>query len=120
MEVEEKPIEYTFYEEGDYEARVALPQYQFMREVEDKVLAIKRENVKVFVICPGIIYGCGENTFYPLFKAAWLQEPPKLPYLGEGLNKLPTIHLKDLVRFVVKVGEAPPEGSPYLFAFDQT
>jgi adenylate kinase len=82
MEVEEKPIEYTFYEEGDYEARVPLPNYQFMREVEDKVLGIKRENVKVFVVCPGIIYGCGENTFYPLFKAAWLQEPAKLPHLG--------------------------------------
>jgi adenylate kinase len=76
--------------------------------------------VKVFVVCPGIIYGCGEDTFYPLFKAAWLQDPVNLPYLGEGSNKLPTIHLKDLVRFVVKVAESPPENSPYLFAFDQT
>jgi adenylate kinase len=49
-----------------------------------------------------------------------LQDPGKLPYLGDGLNKLPTVHLRDLVKFVVKVAESPPEGSPYLFAFDET
>jgi adenylate kinase len=43
-----------------------------------------------------------------------------LPYLNEGNNKIPTIHLKDLARFVVKVAENPPEGSPYLLAFDET
>lgn len=80
-----------------------LPQYQFIKEIEDKVLAIKRENVKVFIVCPGIIYGCGEDTFYQLFKAAWLQDPIKLPYLHEGNNKIPTIHLKDLVKFIIKV-----------------
>jgi adenylate kinase len=62
----------------------------------------------VFIICPGIIYGCGEDTFYQLFKSAWLQDPIKLPYLAEGTNKIPTIHLKDLVRLVIKVAENPP------------
>lgn len=72
-------------------------------------------------MCPGIIYGCGENTFYPLFKAAWLQEPLQLPYLEQGDNQIPTIHLKDLVKFVIKLAENPPEeGSPYLLAFDLT
>ncbi len=71
------------------------------------------------MVCAGIIYGCGENTFYPLFRAAWLQEPAKLPYLGNGDNFIPTIHLKDLVKFVIKLAEAPPEEScPYLLAFD--
>lgn len=35
---------------------------------------------------------------------------------------MPMIHLKDLVKFVVKVAENPPEeegASPYLLAFDQ-
>jgi nucleoside-diphosphate-sugar epimerase len=41
-----------------------------------------------------------------------------LPYLGEGTNKIPTIHLKDLVRLVIKVAENPPENSPYLIAID--
>ena len=55
----EKPIEYTFYEDGDYADRVPLAKYNYIKEIEDKVLSIKRENVKVFVVCPGIIYGCG-------------------------------------------------------------
>ncbi len=75
----------------------------------------------MFIVCAGTIYGCGENTFYPLFKAAWLQEPAELPYLGEGDNLIPTIHLKDLVKFVIKLAESPPEeSSPYLLAFDLT
>lgn len=43
-----------------------------------------------------------------------------MPYLGEGSNKIPTIHLKDLVKFVIKVAESPPEASPYLLALDET
>jgi nucleoside-diphosphate-sugar epimerase len=39
--------------------------------------------------------------------------------LGEGNNRIPTIHLKDLVKFVIKVAENPPEGSPYLLAIDE-
>ena len=76
--------------------------------------------MKVLIVCPGVIYGCGEDTYYELFKSAWLQKPNALPYLNEGNNQIPTIHLQDLVRFVVKVAEAPPEGSPYLLALDQT
>lgn len=45
----------------------------------------------------------------------------QLPYLGQGDNQIPTIHLKDLVKFVIKLAESPPEeGSPYLLAFDLT
>lgn len=73
----------------------------------------------MFIICPGIIYGCGEDILYPLFKAAWLQNPSALPYIGNGSNSVPMIHMKDLVKFVVKVAESSPEGSPYLLAFDE-
>jgi hypothetical protein len=34
---------------------------------------------------------------------------------------IPTIHLKDLVKFVIKLAEGPPEeSSPYMLAFDMT
>lgn len=50
-----------------------------------------------------------------------MQEPSQLPYFGQGDNQIPTIHLKDLVKFVIKLAESPPEeGSPYLLAFDLT
>jgi adenylate kinase len=119
-EEEEKPIEYTFFEDADFNEREPLPAYCYIKEIEDRVLSIQKENVKVFVICPGIVYGCGEDTFYPLFRAAWLQDPNPLPFIGGGENVISTIHLKDLVRFVVKVAENPPEGPPYLLAFDET
>lgn len=32
---------------------------------------------------------------------------------------MPMIHLKDLVKFVIKTAENPPEGPPYLLAFDE-
>ena len=83
--------------------RVPTKEYEYIKAIQDKVLSIKRENVKVFIVCPGVIYGCGEDTFYQIFKSAWLQNPTKLPFLKEGNNKVPTIHIQDLARFVIKV-----------------
>lgn len=31
---------------------------------------------------------------------------------------MPTIHLRDLVKMVIKVADSPPESPPYLLAFD--
>lgn len=39
--------------------RMPLAAYSYIKDIEDKVLTIKKENVKVFIICPGAIYGCG-------------------------------------------------------------
>lgn len=80
----------------------------------------KRENVKVIIVCPGILYGQGEEIFEDLFRAAWLQNPKALPYLGEGDNLLPTIHIADLAKFIVKLAESPPEEKVYFNAFDLT
>lgn len=87
--------------------------------MEDLVLSLQKENLKVIVVCAGILYGLGEITFKNHFKAAWLQNPATLPYLNEGDNKIPTIHINDLVKFVLKLAEAPPE-QPYVFAIDDS
>ena len=34
------------------------------------------------------------------------------------MNFIPMIHLKDLVKLVIRVAESPPESPPYLLAFD--
>lgn len=72
------------------------------------MLSLQKENLKVIVICAGVLYGQGEIAFANLFKAAWLNNPKDLPYLGDGLNKIPTIHIQDLAKFVLKIAEAPP------------
>lgn len=76
-------------------------------------------NLKTYIICPGFIYGCGEDIFYDFYKMAWLQNPHELPLFGEGQNKIPTIHIKDLVRLIKKIIEKPPV-ERYIFAVDRT
>ena len=43
-----------------------------------------------------------------------------MPYLGDGENLVPTIHVDDLAKLVFKVAESPPEENPYIFAIDNT
>jgi adenylate kinase len=56
--------------------------------------------LNTYVICPGFIYGHGEDVFYEFFINAWMQDPPYLPVLMEGKNLIPTIHIYDLVSLV--------------------
>ena len=65
------------------------------------------------------MYGKGESIFNSHFKKAWLQEPAKLPFIGEGKNLVPTIHVTDLARIVKKVYESKPERQ-YIFGVDNT
>jgi len=41
----------------------------------------------------------------------------RLPYVGDGNNLVPTIHVTDLARIVLKVFEKKPERQ-YIFAVD--
>ena len=50
---------------------------------------------------------------------SWLQNPISLPYLGDGLNHCPTIHVKDLSKIIKNVSEKKPE-QKYIFAVDKT
>jgi len=107
------------YLEEDFQARVPSSEYEEIKRIEDEVLEFKKENVKIYVIASGIMYGMGESIFESHFKKAWLQNPLKLPYIGEGKNLVPTVHVKDLARMVKKVYETKPE-KQYIFAIDNT
>jgi len=78
--------------------------------------------LRSYIIGTGIIYGNGEleNSFYEHFRRAWLSLHPKLselPIVGEGNNRLPTIHASDLAQFVSVVMEKKPK-KEYLIATD--
>jgi adenylate kinase len=107
------------FTEQDYLKRKASHDYAKIKEVEDKVLNFKKENVKTYVISAGVLYGLGEAIFNHHFERAWKQNPEKLPIIGEGKNYVPTIHVKDLARMVKKISEAPPE-QHYIFGIDNT
>ncbi len=70
------------WEERDFPERVPVAGYERMKELEDIVLNFKKENVKVFVVCCGVLYGLGETVFYEHMKSAWLQLPLSLPFIG--------------------------------------
>lgn len=60
----------------------------------------------------GLLYGAGEDALEYFFRSAWLQDPKKLPYPGNGENLVPSIHVNDLATFVVGLAESPPEAPP--------
>ena len=72
------------------------------------------------MLCSGIRYGNGERIFYDHFQKAWIQNPADLPYIGEGENLVPTIHIIDLARLVRRVVIDDPKEHPYIFAIDKT
>ena len=87
--------------------------------------AIKfNSNVKVRVVCSGLPYGHGEanDVFYEFFRRAWLSLHPdlaSLPCIGNGDNVLPTVHVKDLARFIKHLSNDPVIKKQYFIAVDQ-
>ena len=75
--------------------------------------------MKTYVICPGFIYGCGENFFFDYFRMSWIENLQYVPIIGNGLNFLPTIHILDLVQIIRRVIERKPDFY-YIFACDKT
>ena len=114
---ERKRYQYIPFTEQDYSLRDPIEEYQIIKEIEDEVLNFKKENVKTYVILAGILYGKGEAIFNSHIQKAWLQDPVRLPYVGDGNNILPTIHVTDLARMVFKISEKKPERK-YIFAVD--
>jgi len=116
-----KPIKYkpAPFLEADFATRVSPSKYEQYKTIEDLVLSIKKDNLQGYVISAGVLYGSGERVFSHHFRKAWMEQPKALPYLGEGDNNVPTIHVKDLARFVKYVIEQKPD-SKYLLAIDRT
>ena len=83
------------------------------------------KKLRVHVVCSGLVYGNGEanDGFYEFFRRAWISLHPELaalPVVGDGANNLPTIHVKDLVRFVVALADETGKKiqKTYLIAVD--
>ena len=118
-EEENKPT-IVYYTEKDYLKRKPNHKYIEYKYIENEALLLnQKNNVKAYVICPGIIYGYGEKTFYSIFRNAVLNSPIEEILLDKGRNIIPTIHMKDLINIISKIIEKKPN-SYYLLAFDQS
>ena len=59
-----------------------------------------KPNFKTYIVCSGILYGQGERVFAPYFMQARLQNPQELSFYGNGKNRIPMVHIEDLVTYV--------------------
>ena len=117
----EKPkTKIFYYQESEYNKRVPNLKYLYYKILESKALS-KNNNpkLKAYVICPGFIYGCGEDFFFNYFRLAWMQHLPYIPIVGEGKNFIPTIHILDLVKIIRKIIDKKP-AQKYFFVSDKT
>ena len=118
-EEEINPI-YVYYTDKDYLKRKPSSKYLDFKYIENEALSLNQKiNVKSYVICPGVIYGYGEKTFYSIFRSALLGFPIEEILLDKNRNIIPTIHMRDLISIISKVIEKKPQ-SHYILAFDQT
>ncbi|CAE7212858.1 AK7 [Symbiodinium pilosum] len=79
--------------------------------------------VKGFVVAGGVLYGEGESIFVEMFKDAWRGVQSHV-VVTPGVNKVPTVHVRDMARVVRQVitnaeGINPLEATPYFLAVDQ-
>ena len=117
---EEPKKKIFYYKETEYNQRLPNLKYIYYKILESNALN-KNTNpkLKTYVICPGFIYGCGEDFFFNYFKLAWMQQLPYIPLVGDGKNFIPTIHILDLVKIIRKIIEKKPE-QKYFFVADKT
>ena len=108
-----------YFNENDIPKRIPYSYYSNFKIVETMALQIQNPYLKKYVICPGFIYGCGEDLFFDYFKKAWLGGVEYFPIRGNGYNFIPTIHIKDLIEIIKKVINIKPEKN-YIFACDNT
>ena len=116
----EKPkIKTFYYKESEYQKRIPNSKYFYYKILETAALSNKNPKVKTYVICPGFIYGCGEDFFFDYFRLAWMGHLNYIPIIGEGDNFLPTIHILDLIQVIKRVIDRKPN-QKYIFACDRT
>ena len=116
---EEQKTKVYYYKENEYEKRIPNSKYFYYKLLESLALLKKNPNLKAYVICPGFIYGCGEDFFFDYFRACWLKNIEYMPIIGDGKNHIPTIHVLDLVHLIKRVISIKPDIN-YIFACDKT
>lgn len=65
------------YTDKDYVMRKAAPEYERIKSIETLCLAAgnAKPSLKSYVVCSGILYGAGEETFSSYYMRARLQIP---------------------------------------------
>ncbi|ANQ07835.1 Uncharacterized protein PCOAH_00019890 [Plasmodium coatneyi] len=104
------------FTEKDYMKRTPSRQYEQHKTIETLILSLNsRDKLNTYVVASGILYGNGENVFFPIFKNAWLSADNQI--IDRGNNFIPLIHVKGLCQFVKELYLRQPPRK-YLIAVD--
>ncbi|CAA9988007.1 conserved Plasmodium protein, unknown function [Plasmodium knowlesi strain H] len=104
------------FTEKDYMKRTPSRQYEQHKTIETLILSLNSKNkLNTYVVASGILYGNGENVFYPIFKNAWLSADNQI--IDRGNNFIPLIHVKGLCQFLKELYSRQP-ARKYLIAVD--
>ena len=116
----EKPkIKTYYYKESEFNKRIPNSKFLYYKILESLALSKINPNLKTYVICPGFIYGCGEDIFFDYFRESWKGKLEYMLIIGEGDNHIPTIHILDLIHTIKRVINLKPDIN-YIFACDKT
>ena len=118
-EAEKPKIKTYYYKETEYQKRCPDSRYFYYKILETFALSNKNPKLKTYIICPGFVYGCGEDFFFDYFRLAWMAHLPYIPIVGEADNFLPTIHILDLIQVIKRIIEKKPN-QQYFFVCDKT
>ncbi|KEG01112.1 hypothetical protein YYE_04147 [Plasmodium vinckei vinckei] len=105
------------FSEKDYLKRIPSSDYKELKTIETLILSLNSvKNINTYVVASGILYGNGENVFFPIFKNAWFSKDNQI--IDKGDNFIPIIHVKGLCEYVKNVFLYKPK-IKYLIAVDQ-
>ncbi|ETB59100.1 hypothetical protein YYC_03376 [Plasmodium yoelii 17X] len=105
------------FREKDYLKRIPSSNFKELKTIETLFLSLDSiKNINTYVVASGILYGNGENVFFPIFKNAWFGNDNQI--IDKGDNFIPVIHVKGLCEYVKNVFIYNPE-IKYLIAVDQ-
>ncbi|GAW80760.1 hypothetical protein, conserved [Plasmodium gonderi] len=118
---EEKKMKYIqmpeIFTEKDYMKRIPSTQYEEYKSVETLVLSLNsKKKLNAYVVASGILYGNGENVFFPIFRNAWLSLDNHI--IDKGNNFIPIIHVRGLCQFVKEIYIKQPLNK-YIIAVDR-
>ncbi|KAH0795191.1 adenylate kinase 7-like [Histomonas meleagridis] len=97
----------------DWRKRWAHPKYTDQLAAE-RFLTTSLQ-LRIYVMCVGLLYGDGEDVLLPLFRSAWHLKP--VPVLEENRNIIPMLHVRDMAHGAVALSQTRPN-APVIIAHD--
>lgn len=69
---EETPVKYLYFKDKDYKLRMPASKYFLYKSIETLAMSSSATNkrIKCNIVCPGFIYGDGEDFFYNYFRVS--------------------------------------------------